>query len=63
MTKKQRKKLAERLANLEYTIHNSSDLNEVSSAKDEIQRLSAQLDLDDMIAIDEMTSKILSEKI
>ena len=63
MTKKQRKKLAERLANLEYIIHSSSDLNEVASAKDEIQRLSAQLDLDDMIAIDEMTSKILSEKI
>lgn len=62
MTKKQQKKLAKRLADLEYTVHNSPDLGEVAAAKDEIQRLSAGLDLDDMIEIDAMTSKILLEK-
>ena len=62
MTKKQRKKLAQRLADLEYAVHNSPDLGEVAAAKDEIQRLSAGLSLDDMIEIDVMTSEILLKK-
>lgn len=63
MTKKELKALAKKVAKLEYTIQTSSDKSIVNSAKDEMMKLteSADLELDDMLALDELVQKFMNE--
>lgn len=65
MTKKQLKQLAKKLADYEYTIQTSNDPYKVNEAKDRISQLteSSDLEVEDMVALDDMIQKILSEKI
>lgn len=65
MTKKQLKQLAKKLASYEFIIQTSDDPREVNDAKDQISHLSdsADLTLEDMVSLDDMIQKILSEKI
>ena len=65
MTKKQLKQLAKKLADYEYTIQTSNDPYKVNEAKDRISQLteSSELEIEDMVALDDMIQKILSEKI
>lgn len=65
MTRKQLKQLAKKLADYEYTIQTSDDPYKVNEAKDRISQLteSAELNLEAMVALDDMIQKILSEKI
>lgn len=61
MTKKQRKQMAQRIAKLEHIIQTNTDKDAVKTAKDEIVQLqaSADMDLEDMCAVDEMVQEIL----
>lgn len=65
MTKKQMKQLATKLANLEVLIQTSNDENTVRDAKERMIHLneSSHLELDEMIALDEMISEMLKNKI
>lgn len=61
MTKKQLKQLAKKLADLEYTIQNSDDSQKVYEAKEKMTHLteSANLELDDLIALDGLIQNYL----
>ncbi len=65
MTKKQKKQLAQKMASLELIIQKNEDPYKVNEAKDQMMQLSESADLDfaEMLEIDEMVLKILSEKI
>ena len=65
MTKKQKKQLAQRMASLELIIQKNEDPYKVNEAKDQMMQLSESTDMDfaEMLEIDEMVLKILSEKI
>ena len=65
MTKKQKKQLAQKMASLELIIQNNEDPYKVNEAKDQMMQLSESTDMDfaEMLEIDEMVLKILSEKI
>ena len=65
MTKKQKKQLAQKMAKLELIIQKNEDSYKVNCAKDELMQLAEASDLDigEMLEIDEMVLKILSEKI
>ena len=65
MTKKQKKQLAQKMASLELIIQKNEDPYKVDEAKDQMMQLSESTDMDfaEMLEIDEMVLKILSEKI
>ena len=65
MTKKQMKQLAQKMASLELIIQKNEDPYKVNEAKDQMMQLSESTDMDfaEMLEIDEMVLKILSEKI
>ena len=65
MTKKQKKQLAQKMASLELIIQKNEDPYKVNEAKDQMMQLSESADLDfaEILEIDEMVLKILSEKI
>jgi hypothetical protein len=65
MTKKQKKQLAQKMASLELIIQKNEDPYKVNEAKDQMMQLSESADMDfaEMLEIDEMVLKILSEKI
>lgn len=64
MTKKQLKQLAKKIADLEYTIQTSQDRDEVNTAKDRMMQAqeAADLELQDMIALDTLVQDYLKEK-
>lgn len=64
MTKKQLKQLAKKMAELEYTIQTSQDKNAIDLAKDKMIKAqeSADMELEEMVLLDEMIQKYLSEK-
>lgn len=64
MNKKQLKQLAKKLADLEYTIQTSDDKNIIDLAKDKMIKMqeSADLELEEMLILDEMIKKYLTEK-
>ena len=65
MTKKQKKQLSQKMASLELIIQKNEDPYKVNEAKDQMMQLSESTDMDfaEMLEIDEMVLKILSEKI
>ena len=65
MNKKQLKKLAKQIADLEVTIQTSDDGYVVNEAKDKMVRLTetADLEFEDMMVLDEMVQNLLKEKI
>ena len=65
MTKKQKKQLAQKMASLELIIQKNEDPYKVNESKDQMMQLSESTDMDfaEMLEIDEMVLKILSEKI
>ena len=65
MTKKQKKQLAKRMAELELVIQKNGDPYKVNKAIDEMMQLteSSDLELSEILEIDLMVSEILSEKI
>lgn len=65
MTKKQKKQLAKRMAELELVIQKNEDPYKVNKTKDEMMQLteSSDLELSEILEIDLMVSEILSEKI
>ena len=65
MTKKQKKQLAKRMAELELVIQKNEDPYKVNKAKDEMMQLteSSDLKLSEILEIDLLVSEILSEKI
>lgn len=65
MTKKQKKQLAQKMASLELIIQKNEDPYKVNEAKDQMMQLSESTDMDfaEMLEIDEMVLRILSEKI
>lgn len=65
MNKKQLKKLAKQIADLEATIQTSNDGYVVNEAKDKMVRLTetADLEFEDMMVLDEMVQNLLKEKI
>lgn len=62
MTKKQLKKLAKEIAALENTIQSSTDKQVVYEAENRMTQLtnSADLELEDMLALDDMVQKYLN---
>jgi len=64
VTKKQLKQLAKKMAELEYTIQTSQDKNAIDLAKDKMIKAqeSADMELEEMVLLDEMIQKYLSEK-
>ena len=64
MNKKQLKQLAKKLADLEYTIQTSDDKDVIDLAKDKMIKMqeSADLELEEMLILDEMIKKYLTEK-
>jgi len=65
VTKKQKKQLAKRMAELELVIQKNEDPYKVNKAKDEMMQLteSSDLELSEILEIDLLVSEILSEKI
>lgn len=65
MTKKQKRQLAKRMAELELVIQKNKDPYKVNKAKDEMMQLieSSDLELSEILEIDLLVSEILSEKI
>lgn len=65
MTKKQKKQLAAKMAQLELIIQKNEDPYKVNKAKDEMMQVTeaSGLDFGEMMEIDAMVMKILSEKI
>jgi short-subunit dehydrogenase involved in D-alanine esterification of teichoic acids len=62
MKKKELKSLAKRIAEAELIIQNSTDKKEINDAKNMIMELSNHaIDLEDMLALDEMVQDILSQ--
>ena len=61
MTKKQRKRLAQQLAELEHIIQTSADRNEVRDAQERMMQMqeAADMNTEDMCAVDEMVQDIL----
>ena len=61
MTKKQLKKLAKDIAGLERTIQSSTDSQVIYESKERMTHLteSAQLSLEDLLALDEMVQNYL----
>ena len=61
MTKKQLKKLAQEVASLERIIQNSNDKQVIYEAQEKMTRLteSADLELEEMLALDTMVQKYL----
>ena len=63
MKKKELKSLAKRIADAEFIIQTSSDKKEINDAKQKIMELSNHaIDLEDIMALDEMIQDILSQK-
>lgn len=64
MTKKQLKQLAKKIADLEYTIQTSNDHDAVHDAKERMVQAqeAAEMELDEMLILDEMVQKYLTEK-
>ena len=63
MNKKELKKNAERIAECEYIIQNSSDKEEVKKAKKDIFHVSGKItSMEEMMLLDELIQEILSEK-
>ena len=64
MTKKQKKQLAQKIASLERIVQKNGDPIKVDEAKSQIMKISesSDMDYDEMVEIDEMVYKILSEK-
>lgn len=65
MTKKQLKQLAAKIAKLEIIIQTSKDEYAVREAKNHMIQLneSAELELNDMLALDEMVSEMVKDRI
>lgn len=65
MTKKQLKQLAAKIAKLEVIIQTSEDEYAVREAKNHMIQLneSAELELNDMLALDEMVSEMVKDRI
>lgn len=61
MTKKQLRKLAERIAANERIIQAGTDLNAVTKAQDTIIFLSSQLDIEDLLALDDLLQEMLKK--
>ena len=64
MTKKQLKQLAKKIADLEHTIQTSNDKNAVDLAKASMIKAqeSADLELDELVMLDPLVQKYLTEK-
>lgn len=63
MKKKELKTLAKRIADAEFIIQTSSDKKQINDAKQKIMELSNHaIDLEDIMALDEMIQDILSQK-
>ena len=63
MKKKELKKIAERLAQLEIIISESTDNIERLNAKNEVLDISSRIvDIEDLMAIDELVQEILEQK-
>lgn len=63
MKKKELKNLAKRIADAEFVIQTSSDKDEINKAKKTIMELSNHaIELEDIIALDEMVQDILTQK-
>ena len=63
MKKKELKNLAKRIADAEFVIQTSSDKDEINQAKKTIMGLSNHaIELEDIIALDEMVQDILTQK-
>lgn len=63
MKKKELKNFAKKIAKAELIIANSSDEAEIKDAKNEILYYSSQIrNLEDMLLIDDLIQKFLSEK-
>lgn len=65
MSRKQLKKLAKQIADLEIIIQTSKDGQLVNETKDKMLKIteSTDLEFEDMMTLDEMVSDILREKI
>lgn len=65
MTKKQMKKFAKEIADLEFIIQTSADTNAVSSAKNKQMQLTATADLElaEMIELDTMIAEQLNKRL
>ena len=64
MKKKELKNLAKRIADAEFVIQTSSDKDEINQAKKTIMELSNHaIELEDIIALDEMVQDILTQKL
>lgn len=64
MKKKELKTLAKRIADAEFIIQTSSDKKQINDAKQKIMELSNHaIDLEDIMALDEMIQDILSQKL
>lgn len=61
MTKKELKRYAQKIADLETIIATSNDKEKVSKAKEQIFQLSNKLSPEDMFAIDDLIRKILEK--
>lgn len=63
MNKKELKRLAQQIANLELVIQQSSDSYEVNEAKNTIMNLTGRVeDIEDLFTLDELISQMLSKK-
>ena len=64
MNKKQLKRIAKEMADLEFLIQNSADYVVVEGAKREMlkKQESMELELEDMLALDDMVKKYLEQK-
>ena len=65
MTKKQLKKLAKELANLEIIIQHSEDADEVDVAKEKMIKLtqSADLEFNEILELDEMIHELVTKQL
>ena len=63
MNKKELKRLAQQIANLELVIQQSSDSYEVNEAKNTIMNLTGRVeDMEDLFILDELISQMLNKK-
>ena len=65
MTKKQLKKLAKELANLEIIIQRNENVNEVDAAKEKMIKLtqSADLEFNEILELDEMIHELVTKQL
>ena len=62
MKKKELKNLAEKIAKYEYIVENSNDQAEISTAQEEIMRLSSKVhNFEDLDQLDELIQSILTK--